>query len=71
MPVFSLTSEFHCGVVWTRYHPGTGHFPPSGTTPGQSRQAIIFRLAALFLSGSNGLTFRRDYDGENTFFEGA
>jgi hypothetical protein len=42
----------------------TGHCPTSGTYPRQSRQAIIFRLAALFLAVSlNHLASAETYIG--------
>jgi hypothetical protein len=39
-----------------RYHCCTGRFPPYVRPHRQSRQAIIFRLAALFLKGCHMLT---------------
>ncbi len=57
--------------MWARYYLLHRTLPTVRHYPGQSRQAIIFRLAALFPPGSNELTFDRDYDDENSLFDGA
>jgi hypothetical protein len=56
VPTSSLTSKFRCTLSKTAYAGFTGQFPQSVRAhEWQSRQAIMLRLAALYLTG-----FRRD-----------
>jgi hypothetical protein len=45
VPAFSLTREFHCGVIDVRYHYSAGQFPDPSTKAKSSGDHIA--LAAL------------------------